>query len=164
MFRTKKNLEKIQEDTRGLTRIFLTAVLELFSSIWLRFTEKLQNNFGLVLTVVVVAFLTWGSATAMTKNWELARMVDAKKRERALLQIENELLELENKYYASEEYQELAARKQHGKILEGETMVMLPRNSETAKNKYKKLEMTEPESLSNFEQWLAFLFGWKKLQ
>lgn len=89
-------------------------------------------------------------------------MVDAKKRERALLQLENETLELENKYYASEEYQELAARRQHDKMTEGETMVMLPKNSEAAKNKYKKTETVESEKLSNFQQWMAFLFGWRK--
>ena len=49
-----------------------------------------------------------------------------RRREKALLELEVETLELENEYYLSAEYQELAARKYQGKMLAGETMVYLP--------------------------------------
>ena len=46
------------------------------------------------------------------------------------------------------------------KKLEGENMVVLPENSEAAKNKYKEVaaEVVERE-YSNFEKWMAYLFS-----
>ncbi len=98
----------------------------------------------------------------MSRNWSLAEELASKQREKALLELEVETLELENDYYLSDEYQELAARKYQGKMLAGETMVYLPDNSELAKNKYKTVATEEnlaTETRSNFEQWLSFLFG-----
>lgn len=88
--------------------------------------------------------------------------MNAKQTEMELLQLDVNKTKLENQYYASEEYQELEARKLLGKQLPGEVMVDLPNNSEIAKNKHPKLtldERIEARKLSNFEQWLEFLFG-----
>lgn len=86
-----------------------------------------------------------------------------RQREKALLELEVETLELENEYYASAEYQELAARKYQNKMLPGETMIYLPDNSEHAMNKHKMQDNNEPtitaNEMSNLEQWLMFLFG-----
>lgn len=86
-----------------------------------------------------------------------------KQREKALLELEVETLELENEYYLSEEYQELAARKYQGKMLSGETMIYLPPNSEAAKSKHAGSSDAElgvdTVEMSNFQQWMAFLFG-----
>jgi hypothetical protein len=69
-----------------------------------------------------------------------------------------EKLKLEQKYYLTVEYQELMARAKQGKMLEGETMVILPENSKIAKEKYAQAEVTSVEEGSNFESWLNFLF------
>ena len=99
--------------------------------------------------------------------------MNAKQTEMELLQLDVNKTKLENQYYASEEYQELEARKLLGKQLPGEVMIDLPNNSEIAKNKHPKLtldEIIEAIKLSNFDridarllsffvQWLEFLFG-----
>ena len=72
-----------------------------------------------------------------------------------------ETFELENEYYASEEYQELMARKLVDKQLPGEKMVKMPENSEVAKLKHKTVEATVEENTreySNLEKWLHYLF------
>lgn len=101
----------------------------------------------------------------MSRNWALAQELTNKQREKALLELEVETLELENEFYASEEYQELAARKYQGKMLPGETMIYLPANSEYAKNKHADFESDEAalatDTRSNLEQWMQFLFGVK---
>lgn len=106
---------------------------------------------------------TWGSIDAMTRNWALAQEVKSRERDKTMLELEVETLELENEYYRSAEYQELAARKYENKILPGETMVYLPDNSEVALTKHKNKPTEEMEiettNSSNIEQWLAFLFG-----
>ena len=103
---------------------------------------------------------TWGAISAMSRNWELEQRLDAKKNELALIELEIEELELENKYYASEEYQELAARDLRNKIDEGESLVYLPENSDLAKYKHEITVVEEKvEEPTNFEQWMNFIFG-----
>ena len=110
----------------------------------------------------VAACLIWtfSAISAMSRNWELEQRLVAKRYERDILQLEIESLELENQYYASEEYQELAARDKQNKIAEGETMIYLPDNSDYAKHKHDAVVVEEtPEEPANYEQWLSFIFG-----
>ena len=96
----------------------------------------------------------------MSRNWELEQRLVAKRYERDILQLEIESLELENKYYASEEYQELAARARQNKIGEGETLIYLPDNSDYAKHKHDGVKIEEEvEEPANYEQWFTFIFG-----
>ena len=115
-----------------------------------------------IFTFAVVACLiwTWGAISAMNRNWQLEQRLESRRKELALLQLEIGELELENQYYASEEYQELAARDKQNKILDGESLVYLPQNSDYARHKHdvKVVEVVEDEP-SNYEQWLSFLFG-----
>ena len=78
-----------------------------------------------------------------------------------MLRLEVENSELENEYYKSAEYQELAARTKQNKIMDGETLIYLPDNSKAAKTKHQQnTAITQPEDTpSNFSQWLAFLFN-----
>lgn len=130
---------------------------------WLKHDLFVFDNIVIIVAAICCLIWTWGSISSMTRNWSLAQEVASRQREKALLELEVETLELENEYYLSAEYQELAARKYQGKMLAGETMIYLPPNSETAKNKHKTPSDTDATSttseMSNFEQWLAFLFG-----
>ena len=125
---------------------------------WLRFDN-------VVLTVAAVFCLGWtyGAIMSMSRNWELNQTLSDKQYELAILKLEVESLELENRYYSSAEYQELAARAKMNKKNSGENMVYLPNNSESAKNKHKNpIVETKPEK-SNFSQWIIFLFGAENL-
>ena len=75
------------------------------------------------------------------------------------MELEVEKNQLEQQYYQTEEYQELMARIKLGKKAKGETMVILPENSEDARTRYVKIEPQQSEFRSNFSQWLDFLFG-----
>lgn len=106
---------------------------------------------------------TWGSISAMTRNWTLSQELIEREHEKALLELEVETLELENEYYHSNEYKELSARKYQNKKLPGETMIYLPANSDAAKSKHDDSNSSDAAvdtpQLANFEQWMAFLFG-----
>ena len=113
-------------------------------------------------TIAILACLVWtfSAISAMSRNWELEQRLVAKRYERDILQLEIDALELENQYFASEEYQELAARAKQNKILEGETMIYLPDNSDYAKHKHDETVIEEViEEPANYEQWLTFIFG-----
>lgn len=117
----------------------------------------------IILLSIPVLLLVWlfGSISSLTRNWSLQQEIVEKETEKAYLELQVENYELENQYYASEEYQELSARKLQNKKLAGETLVYLPKNSELAKSKHK--EATTEEKIiknerSNFDQWMNFLF------
>lgn len=117
------------------------------------------ENVVLVLAVVLCLVWTYQSIVAMSRNWELSERLTAEKRALELLNVEVEAAELENEYYKTDEYQELMARKYLDQEMAGEKMVVLPENSEVAKNKHQPLdEGTKEKTYSNFEKWKMYLF------
>ena len=126
---------------------------------------KLRHDFLALENVVLVGgalaclFFAFQSISAMSRSWELSEKLMAERKALELLEVEVQTAEFENEYYKSEEYQELLARKMLDKKLEGEKMVVLPENSEGAKNKYKQVSATSTErEYSNFEKWMMYLF------
>ena len=132
---------------------------------WLKTDVLSFNNLLLLSIPLLFTVLLIASVGSIAKNWELQQQMNAKQTEMELLKLDVNKTKLENQYFASDEYQELEARRLLGKKLPGETMIDLPNNSEIAKNKHPKLtldERIEARKLSNFEQWLEFLFGTMK--
>ncbi len=115
----------------------------------------------LSVPVILILFL-FGSITSLTKNWGLKQEINEREAELAYLSLQVENNELENQYYASEEYQELAARRLQNKKLSGEHLVYLPSNTERARSKH-RAETSEEKMIknekTNFDQWLSFLFN-----
>lgn len=112
------------------------------------------------LAILFCLAWTWGAISSMSRNWELEQRLVSKEREKRLLELEVETAILENEYYASEEYQELAAKAKQNKIGDGEFMVYLPKNSEAAKSKHQVVATeSHAEQLTNFQQWLSFILG-----
>lgn len=121
-----------------------------------------QDRFGFFVAVIVCLAWTYGAVSSASRNWQLEQRLNSKRRELRLLELEIDTIELENQYYASEEYQELAAREKQNKVAEGETLIYLPENTDYAKHKNKIVQPVineEPEEKTNFEQWMSFVFG-----
>ena len=117
------------------------------------------ENIALLLAIVLCLVWTYQSIVARSRNWKLSETLITEKKELELLNVEVEAAELENEYYKTNEYQELMARKILDKKLSGENMVILPDNSEEAKNKHKVAKVEKQEkSYSNFEKWMMYLF------
>lgn len=112
----------------------------------------------LILAIFLCLIWTYQSIVAMSRNWELSERLTTERKNLELVSVEVEMAELENEYYKSEEYQELIARRDLDKKLEGENMVVMPENSDEARNKYKfeQVEVQEIER-SNFEKWMLYL-------
>ena len=127
---------------------------------------NLKHDFPLDRFLFAVALLffaacVWGTISSVTRNWELEQRLASRRKELELIKLEVESAKLENEYLASEEYQELSARAKQNKILDGEILVYLPKNSERAKTKHKDVVVidTEEDTRTNFEKWMSFLFG-----
>jgi hypothetical protein len=117
--------------------------------------------------VIAVAFLiglswAWGSIGMMQRNYALQKEVDTKARNLKLAELETQNLKYEQRYYQSSEYQELEVRKRLGLANPGEHMLILPKNTQQAKDAdvvvaNKTVRVLEPTS--DFQQWMNFLFG-----
>ena len=116
------------------------------------------NNMVLVMALVLCASWAWAAVVTMSRNWELERKLESRQLYLAKLQLVIANLELEQEYFRTVEYQELMARAKQGKMLPGETMVVLPENSKEAREKYARAEVVEVRERSNFEVWMGFLF------
>ena len=127
-------------------------------------TYRLKHDFltieNVVLVLGIFLCLTWTyqSICSMSRSWELTETLADGKKSLKLLTLEVESLELENAYYKTEEYQELAARKFLNKQLPGEHLVYLPENSTDAKTKHQSVAAEPVEkSRTNPEKWFLFL-------
>ncbi len=120
------------------------------------------ENVVLFLAIVLCLVWTYQSVAAMSRNWELSERLTSERKTLELLRNEVEVTKMANEYYKTDEYQELVARKNLDKKLNGENMVVMPENSTEAKNKHKEVSATvklmEEKEYSNFEKWMMYLF------
>ena len=117
-----------------------------------------RNLFFIIVTFIVVASIV-GGLSSMNRNWRLEQKLEDARVEKKMLELEIDKLKYEEAYYRSDEYQELVAREKLDKKYDGETMILLPRNSEIAKERDKQAQLTTQErKKNNLEIWLDFLF------
>lgn len=118
------------------------------------------NNVVLAIAFVIGANWAWGSIEMMQRNYTLQRTLDIKRREQTLAELENATLAFEKKYYESDEYKELAARKYLGLSAEGEKVLILPPNTAISNESLPEIPISEKnQQPGNFQQWVDFLSG-----
>jgi len=120
------------------------------------------NNAVVAIAFMIAAGWVWGSLGVMQRNYSLQKELDDKSRQLIVAQLDTENAKLEQRYYQTDEYKELAVRERLGLVAPGESVLILPTNSETAKNADKVASATsldETAPVSNFGQWINFLFG-----
>jgi len=120
------------------------------------------NNAVIAIAFMITAGWVWGSLGVMQRNYALQKELDDKSRQLIVAQLDTENAKLEQRYYQTDEYKELAVRERLGLVTPGESVLILPPNSEAAKNADKAVTMTSSTQtvpVSNFGQWMNFLFG-----
>lgn len=122
------------------------------------------NNIVILTAFLIAAGWVWGSLQVMQRNYGLQKEVDYKKRQLQLAELQTQNFELQKRYYETNEYKELAARESLGLVMPGESVLILPDNSEAAKAADKQTNVATAvapiqDKTSNLEQWLNFLFG-----
>jgi len=120
------------------------------------------NNAVVAIAFMIAAGWVWGSLGVMQRNYSLQKELDDKSRQLIVAQLDTENAKLEQRYYQTDEYKELAVRERLGLVTPGESVLILPPNSEAAKNADKAVMMTSSTQtvpVSNFGQWMNFLFG-----
>jgi len=121
------------------------------------------DNAVILIACVIASGWVWGSLEVMQRNYGLQRELDDKKRQLIVAQLDTENLKLAQRYYQTNEYKELAVRESLGLASPGESVLILPENSQTAKNADNITTVgtseAQTQKISNFSQWVNFLFG-----
>jgi len=111
-----------------------------------------------VVALIIAASWAWGALSMMERNYALQKELDDKYRQLQLADLETSALEIEQKYFKTREYQELAARKNLGLVMPGESVLILPANTAKATSAQSSSESAVAKP-SNFSQWMKFFSG-----
>jgi cell division protein FtsB len=117
------------------------------------------DNIVLLAAILLAIGFIWSTMGALQSNYVLQRQVDILRSQVEASRLESDTLQLENTYFASNEYLELQARQQFGKAAPGERMIILPANTVTDTVTAAANKRNEVVSNSNFQAWLNFFFS-----
>ncbi len=122
-----------------------------------------RENMLVIVALVIAASWVWGSLTVMQRNYDLQRELDQERQQLTLVQLQVANEQLQQNYYNSSEYQELSAREDLGLAQPGESLLVLPPNSQAAINADKTtttaVSAPPSEHSNSLELWFNFLFG-----
>jgi len=125
------------------------------------------RNTGMLVFVVIVLLVSWSGVKAINTNYQLQKQITQLQQQNSLRQLSNDNLKLQNEYYNTPQYLELAARQDFGLAAPGETVlivptnvalshtVTLPQDEDAATVAAKKAK--EPFFERNFHAWVNFL-------
>jgi cell division protein FtsB len=121
---------------------------------------------GLLLFLLIVLMISWSSIKVIDTNYQLQREIAALEQENELQQLANENLDLQNQYFDTPQYLELAARESFGLAASGETVFIVPKSVALKytvdlphePKKQTTAEDRRPAYQRNFQAWMDFFF------
>lgn len=121
---------------------------------------------GLLLFLVIVLLVSWSGVKSIETNYKLQKQLSALRQENEVKRLGNENIKLENQYFETPQYLELAARHDFGLAKKGETVVNVPRSVamsftvDLPKPAAPKEKPKAKQSVHqrNFQAWMDFLF------
>ena len=81
-----------------------------------------------MLFVVIVLLISWSGVKTIQANYDLQKQIATTKQENSIQQLENATLQLENRYYQSNQYLDLQARQDYGLAASGEQEILVPKS------------------------------------
>lgn len=128
------------------------------------------RTLGMIAFGIIALLVTWSSVKVVETNYGLQKQMSAMQQENEVRQLANNNLKLQNEYYKTDTYLELAARRHFNKAAPGEKLLIIPKevsmkhSIEVPKPKTSSQILTEATKASdsslqhNFNAWLDFLF------
>lgn len=118
---------------------------------------------GHVFFAVIVILISWSGVKAIGANYELQKKIVRLEQQVEISRLENDNIKLENKYLETNEFLELAARRQFGKAAAGETLYIVPKRVALAQvtpppEEVAKASSKKPGYQQNLEAWSSFFF------
>ncbi len=120
---------------------------------------------GQIVFVVIVLLVSWSGVKAIQTNFELQKKIVKLEQEVAIAELENQNLSLQNQYLETDQFLELAARKQFGKAARGEKVYLVPQEvalkhapAAMEQKTVGEKKADKPKYQQNLEAWVNFFF------
>lgn len=119
---------------------------------------------GVYLIAVVSLSVAWASTKAIQRNYQLMKDISVLEQEADIAKQKVANQKLENEYYKSDAFLELAARSQLNKAALGEKLMIVPKEVALAKLPAGSVEadlgpIATKKEIPNWQAWLQFLTG-----
>lgn len=117
---------------------------------------------GQVVFVVIVLLISWSGIKTIQTNYNLQKQITTLKQQNDLQKLENGNLALNNDYYQSDQYLELAARQNFGLGKPGEKEIVVPAQVALAytinepNDPTNNVESKKPTYQRNIQSWVDF--------
>lgn len=120
---------------------------------------------GLIAFGIVAVLVSWSGIKSIQTNYELQKQISELEQQNQVTKLENDNKKLENQYYQTDEFLELAARRQYGKASPGETVYLVPKKVALAHTvdlptatepKATGQQINQPTYQKNFQAWIDF--------
>jgi cell division protein FtsB len=133
-----------------------------------QYTDQLSDIrvVGLLVFLGITLLVTWSGVKAIDTNYGLQKQVATLQQENAIQKLSNGNLSLQNEYYNTNQYLEVAARQSFGLGAPGETELLVPTSVAMAdtvtltnpeQQQTAKAADKQPKYQQNFEAWMDFL-------
>lgn len=124
------------------------------------------RNIGLYTFGAIVLSVAWSGARVIQTNYDLQRKIAKLEQENAVKQLENQNTKFRNEYLKTDQFLELAARRQFGKAAPGEKLYIVPKEVAYAnstdlsqqQSAAAKAPTTKSRYQKNFDDWMDLLF------
>lgn len=121
---------------------------------------------GILAFGVVALLVTWSGIKIVQTNYELDKKISVARQRNEVEKLENQNLKLKNTYYQTNQFLELAARRQFGKAASGEKLYNVPESVALAHTVDKPKPQATPNLSEskrsryqkNIDAWSKFLF------
>lgn len=131
------------------------------------YAEQLRDVrvIGLLVFVGIVLLISWSGAKAIDTNYKLQKQISTLEQQNQVQQLTNKNLQLQNEYYNTPQYLELAARQSFGLAAKGETELLVPKNVALAhtvnlpdedQKQAAQTKAKQPAYQRHFQAWMDF--------
>ncbi|MEK7472325.1 MAG: hypothetical protein AAB624_03715 [Patescibacteria group bacterium] len=122
------------------------------------------GSMGAYLIAVVSLSVAWASTKAIQRNYQLMKQVSVLEQEADIAEQKVANQKLENEYYKSDAFLELAARTHLNKAAPGEKLMIVPKKVALSKlpagsDQVAVVPVVTKTELPNWQAWLQFLTG-----
>jgi cell division protein FtsB len=120
---------------------------------------------GQVAFVVIVLLVSWSGVKVIQSNYGLQKQITAIEQQNDIQRLQNENQELQNQYYNTKQYLDLAAREDFGLADPGEKEILVPKSvalSNTENIPVNAAQTSDaisiPAQQTNLSSWVDFFF------
>jgi cell division protein FtsB len=139
-------------------------VLKKYAKQYLPYLRDIQDIrvMGMVVFMVVLLLVSWSSIRTIDSNYRLQKQISELSQQNDLQHLSNANLKLQNNYYKTDQYLELAARQNFGLARPGEIELIVPKevalahSVPAAATEQSKAAGVQPFWQHNMQAWVDF--------